>query len=278
MRLMSWNMAHKSALWNDVWQFDADVALLQEVPLPTENLQRVIPTDRDPWETAGYARRPWRTAIAQTSSAVELRPHPIAGIQNEDIQKLTESRPGTLTVANVIRDSEHVLTVASLYCVWEQPPGGDRQTIWADASAHRLLSDLSQLITGRRKDAPLIAAGDLNLLYGYGEAGDEYWGGRYQTVFDRADALGLSFVGPQYPNGRQADPWPTELPPESLNVPTFCHSGQTPATATRQLDFVFASKSIAERVQVTALNHPDNWGSSDHCQIVIDFDTSHPNL
>jgi hypothetical protein len=51
-----------------------------------------------------------------------------------------------------------------------------------------------------------------------------YWKARYDTVFERAEALGLRFVGPQYPNGRQADPWPVELPRDSLCVPTFHHS------------------------------------------------------
>jgi exonuclease III len=122
----------------------------------------------------------------------------------------------------------------------------------------------------RRQPHRLIVAGDWNLLHGYGEVGDEYWKARYDTVFERAEALGLRFVGPQYPNGRQADPWPDELPSDSLCVPTFHHSRQTPATANRQLDFVFASRSIADRVEVCALNAPEAWGPSDHCRVVIE--------
>lgn len=74
------------------------------------------------------------------------------------------------------------------------------------------------------------------------------------------EALGLSFVGPQAPNGRQADPWPDELPRISKNVPTYHTNRQTPLTCTRQLDFVFASLPLAERVRVKALNQPDEWG------------------
>ena len=37
----------------------------------------------------------------------------------------------------------------------------------------------------------------------------------YATVFDRAEAMGLVCVGPQAPNGRQAQPWPSELPSDS---------------------------------------------------------------
>jgi hypothetical protein len=41
-------------------------------------------------------------------------------------------------------------------------------------------------------------------------------------------------VGPQAPDGgRQADPWPEELPAGSRNVPTYHRSRKTPATATR---------------------------------------------
>jgi endonuclease/exonuclease/phosphatase family metal-dependent hydrolase len=109
-------------------------------------------------------------------------------------------------------------------------------------------------------------------LRGYGEDGDDYYGARYQSVFDRAEALGLRFVGPEYPHGRQAEPWPRELPLESKCVPTYYGRGQTPNTATRQLDFVFASASLAGRVHATALNDPRDWGPSDHCPVLIDID------
>ena len=66
-----------------------------------------------------------------------------------------------------------------------------------------------------------MAAGDLNILHGHGEHGSKYWAARYETVFARMEALGLPFVGPQAPHGRQADPWLDELPSDSRNVPTY---------------------------------------------------------
>ncbi len=86
------------------------------------------------------------------------------------------------------------------------------------------------------------------------------------------EALGLRFVGPEAPHGRQADPWPEELPKDSRNVPTYRSTSQTPATASRQLDFVFASETIAERVRVRARNEVADWGPSDHCRVVIDVE------
>lgn len=142
---------------------------------------------------------------------------------------------------------------------------------WADGSTHRIVSDLSRLI-GNKTRHRIVAAGDLNTLFGHGEDGDPYFADRHATVFERMKSLGLSFVGPQYPNGRQAEPWPDELPPDSRNVPTYYRPGQNPATATRQLDFVFASRSMADSVRTRALNGVDEWGPSDRCRIEIEVD------
>jgi hypothetical protein len=119
----------------------------------------------------------------------------------------------------------------------------------------------------------IIVAGDWNILYGYGERGSSYWAERYGSAFKRMDALGFKFCGPQAPaGGRQADPWPEELPADSRCVPTFYHSRSSPTDATRQVDFVFASDSLASDVRVEALNDPASWGPSDHCRILIEVD------
>lgn len=52
--------------------------------------------------------------------------------------------------------------------------------------------------------------------------------------------------GPSTRTVGRADLHPAELPADSACVPTFHHNRQTPQTATRQLDFVFASKFIAD--------------------------------
>ena len=105
----------------------------------------------------------------------------------------------------------------SIYASWEKSHGiGKSNFIFADASVHRLVSDLS-VFAGKKFGLDLLVAGDLNILHGYGEHGDAYWSGRYETVFTRITALGLKFVGPQAPNGRRAEPWPAELPRTSNN-------------------------------------------------------------
>ena len=195
-----------------------------------------------------------------------LRPQPLVEEFDPAPGVLSVSRAGTNCIADVIREGQVVVTVASMYAPWERVQGG--RPIYNDASAHRLLSDLSGLI-GTLKSHRIVAAGDLNILRGYGDYGDPYWKARYATVFDRAEAMGLVCVGPQAPNGRQAQPWPSELPSDSVNVPTYHANRQTPRTATRQLDFVFASESIASQVSAAALNQTHEWGPSDHCRIDI---------
>ena len=57
---------------------------------------------------------------------------------------------------------------------------------------------------------------------------------------------------------------------DSKNVPTYHTIRQSPATAKRQLDFVFASRDLADSIHVRALNEPDQWGPSDHCIIEVE--------
>ena len=160
----------------------------------------------------------------------------------------------------------------SMYGLWERPRELTKSSwIYADASVHRLISDLSIFI-GSQSGHQILVDGDLNILHGYGENGSQYWESRYETVFSRMEALGMKLVGPQVPFGRAADPWPAELPLSSKNVPTFYANRQNPKTATQQLDFVFASEVMADRVRVTAVNRPDEWGQSDHCKIMIEIE------
>ena len=122
-------------------------------------------------------------------------------------------RPGTLTAAIVTPTSTSGETgepfnVVSMDALWGKPhtvAGGSRK--YADGSVCRRISDLSVFI-GHQKGHRILAAGDLNILRGHGEHSSTYWASRYATVFSRMSALGQSFVDPQAPAGRQAEPWP----------------------------------------------------------------------
>ena len=106
----------------------------------------------------------------------------------------------------------------------------------------------------------ILAAGDLNMAYGTLDNSWESLAVRERTVFDRMEALGLKYLGPQFPAGRRADPTPVHLPEDTRNVPTFFSNRSSPAAAYVQLDHVFASVGFHEHVHVRALNEVDEWG------------------
>jgi endonuclease/exonuclease/phosphatase family metal-dependent hydrolase len=276
MKIISWNMANRVHSWEYLKSADADIALLQEARQPTTEVLSHFNVDQAPWHTEGIEQRPWRTAIVGLRSNIQIERIQTCPLIGSDNNNLKVSQMGTLAIARVRTSAtSEWITLVSMYAIWEKlHSNAGRNWIISDASAHRLISDISALI-GKVNVSRLIVAGDLNILYGYGEHGSRYWAGRFQTIFNRFAAIGLPFVGPQsvepeFHNGRQAQPWPDELPPTSHNVPTYHSNRQKPLTATRQLDFVFASRDLKDKITVKALNRIENWGPSDHCQIEID--------
>lgn len=275
LRILTWNIARRADAWRSLLDSDADIALLQEAAEPPPDVARQIDVDPAPWRTAGAGlSRPWRTAVVRLSDRVEVQWIEAKALADASPGELAVSRPGTLAAAIVALPAHAPLVVASMYAPWEKPHELTRSGwIYADGSAHRVISDIAALV-GRQEGHRILAAGDLNILHGYGEGGSGYWSSRYATIFARLTAMGLAFVGPQAPAGRQAEPWPMELPTGSSNVPTFHTSHQTPASATRQLDFVFASAGLAESVRVYALNELEHWGPSDHCRVLVEVESS----
>jgi exonuclease III len=269
LKIVSWNIARRDECWQLLLDSDYDVAVLQEAHQPPSDIAERIRISPGGWHTAGSGvHRPWRAAIAILNPSIQVDWIEAKSIDEADPREFAVSRLGTLSAAQVSWEQGEPLTIASAYAAWESPLkelGGN--WIYADASAHRVISDLAMLVASQRGHR-LVVAGDWNALRGYGEGGSPYWRERYKTIFDRMKAIGLPFAGPEAPNGRQAVPWPDELPKNSLCVPTFHTTHMTPATAERQLDFVFASQDM--QLSVNALNRVEDWGPSDHCRIVVD--------
>lgn len=255
-----------------------DLALLQEAREPPPNVRKLIAdspaieVDPAPFESKIVEGQvEWRTAIVKLSKNVrsiewiEAKP-----INSAKSRELVASRPGTITAALVTPAKGKPLIAASMYAQWERTHElATHNCKFSDHSAHQVVSDISKLVTSWDRHR-VLAAGDLNILRGYGEKGDRYWAARYKTVFDRLEAMGLLCVGPSFPHGDRADPWPKELPRGSRNVPTF-RPKNNPRMSTRQLDFVFASPELSESLTVKALNTPQAWGPSDHCRIEIEL-------
>ena len=247
-----------------------DIALLQEVR------PKAVPDGIDvgpytPWNTHPYGRWP---AVVKLSDRVEVKwfePVPLDVDEAED--KVAVSDLPTLAAAQVtpLPDGEPFIVV-SMYARWYRPhPLADNHYEFADASVHRIISDLTGFIGGWPKAPRIIAAGDLNTIYGATEESTLETPIRAQTVFDRMNAVGMEFVGPRAgEGGRKADPPSDDVPPDTRNVPTYHSNRASPETARNQLDYVFASNGFHESISVRAMNGVDEWGPSDHCRIVID--------
>ena len=276
IRLISWNIARRSEPWRELVEMarqGVDVALLQEAGSPPGDLVDLIEYQDDVlWNRQLYDRWP---LVVQLSDRVEVERFrqvpPISELGERDIGV---SGIGTIAAARVTpRDSpEEAFVAVSMYARWMRPHPSTH-SLWrvgaSDVSAHRILSDLSAFI-GHEDSSKhrILAAGDLNMIYG-AIGRTLSLPEREGTVWDRFEALGLEFLGPQAPDGRRAAS-PPDVPPDTRNVPTFHPAGRSAADATTQLDYAFASRGFHERIKVRALNEIDEWGSSDHCRLLIE--------
>jgi len=269
LTVISWNIARKPAAWRTL-QADppVDIALVQEgIPPEAGLVGESVPGSDAPWQTAG-GKRTFCAAVARLSDRVTLHRVEHSGLSEAAESVFAVSRPGSLAVADVECADGERITVVSMYAAWERARGG--KLVYADGSVHRLISDISFLLDAQRGHK-VIAAGDLNVYFGHGENGSAYWRDRYLTIFNRMEAIGLPFVGPQFPNGCKPDPWPPHVPLESKNVPTFRTRPSDPTSGAHQLDFVFASRELRERITVNAMNSASEWGPSDHCRVRIEL-------
>lgn len=298
IKVVGWNIAKMREPWRQLAQMDADIALLQEAAPPPNDLahlwaatlppaEGVGPLDigpREAWDSHSWNSNWWHgrwgalydrwPMVVRLSDRVDIEWFQQVGPTGPtEPSEIAVSGIGTLAAARVTpRDGSVAPFIAvSMYGCWLSPhPTADGDWIYSDASAHRIISDLSAFIGyyDRPSRHRILATGDLNMAFNSADPFND----RAQTVLDRFQALGLDYLGPQYPQGRRAYPIPPHLNEESLDVPTYYHRpSSTPAGAKVQLDHVFASRGFHENVTVHAMNGVEEWGSSDHCRLLIDI-------
>ena len=180
------------------------------------------------------------------------------------------SDPSTIAIARVHPRGGESFIVASIYARWIKPRP-ETKSSWSvgyqDASIHRAISDLSAFIGSTNPSKHrILLAGDFNIILGDTDPSLSL-PKRDRTVFDRLEALGLEFVGPRR---NPSSPIKSEQKGDPENTPTFYSSRQNPASANRQLDYVFASRGFHNQINVTALNSPEDWGPSDHCRLLLE--------
>lgn len=292
IKIVSWNIAKKREAWSVLAEMalngEADLALVQEAgkepprsvsEQPGFQLEHVaLKLDR---RLGGNLDR-W-PAVVKLSDRVEvdwLTQVPVSAVGTYDGPEsaIEVSDVGTLAVAKVtVAESETVesFIAASMYARWlGRRPESKGRWIYSDASAHRILSDLSSFVAF---DDPsrhrLLVAGDLNMFYG-ATGHDLSIPERERTVWKRSKALGLRFMGPQWPNASRRSVKHPDVPRDTKNVPTYHTVRQSPDTAVSQLDYVFASRGFHRRVRTCAMNSVKEWGPSDHCRLMIEVESS----
>ena len=270
-KVVCWNIAKRKQPWYELLKMDADIALLQEAGEVPPQVEVECGDSNEPWKTGLYDRWPM---VVKLSDRVEVewfkRVIPISVAKRDEI---AVSGIGTIAAARVIPRDQKSFIAVSMYARWIKPhPSTETkwQVGYSDGSAHRIISDLSAFIGHTDPSTHrILAAGDLNIIYGATDDNRLALPARDRTVFERMNALGLEFMGPRYPNGMRADPTPPGLPKDTRNTPTYFTTRQTPKTAQNQLDYVFASRGFHQSVRVRALNSAHEWGSSDHCRLLI---------
>lgn len=271
--VVSWNIGKRVKPWHQLLQMDADVALLQEVgSVPRDVEDSIQVCGSEPENTNLYDRFPM---IVKLSDRVDVEWFRQVGPMNRvGDAEFAVSDSSTIAVARIIPRDGLPFIAVSMYARWIKPHPST-ESKWSvgfqDSSAHRIISDLSAFIGSTDPSTHrILAAGDLNTIHGATDANRLTLPARDRTIMDRMDALGMEFLGPRYPAGRQADPTPQGLPADTRNVPTYYTNRQSSKTAQNQLDYAFASRGFHRSVTVRAMNAVEEWGASDHCRLLID--------
>ena len=233
-RILCWNIAKRKLPWTELLEMDLDVALLQEADAPPSDLTRPVETGPqdywEPWEEGLYDRG---AMIVKLSERVGVewfrRVFPISVAKHDEIPV---SGIGTIAAARVIPAAGEPFIAVSMYARWLKPHVTTR-TKWRvgypDASAHRIISDLSAFIGAIDPSTHrILAAGDLNTIYDATDDNRLALPARDRTIFERMDALGLAFVGPQHPKGRRAEPTPQGCLKTRRTFPPTTRRGNLP--------------------------------------------------
>ncbi|MCY4594548.1 MAG: hypothetical protein OXC19_07060 [Bryobacterales bacterium] len=280
IRVISWNVNKQDDPWHCLARMkergEADVALLQEAGSPPDILRGSLYYEEKVfWPRCSYDRWP---LIVQLSDRVEIEWfHQVPPWSEVGGSEIGASGIGIMAAARVTprgRPQDAFIAV-SMYARWMRahPTTSKRPGNHADISAHRILSDIQSFMDYAHPSRyRILAAGDLNLIYTPSRKGA--WFPRERLVWDRFKTLGLEFLGPQAPNGRQPEGQQPGTSADTKNVPTYYTRQEGHAAkAVRQLDYAFASQGFHEHVLVRALNGIDEWGPSDHCRLIIEIET-----
>jgi exonuclease III len=278
MRVVSWNMNHclrsaesRARAWEYLMnELKADIAIVQEAS-PTDGMTAVYRAI-----DASNPRYRWGSAVVAFRDDLELQERkrvPLADCNMQPVRpnELPDSHPGASAVADVLSSAgEKLLTVVSLYGQWETMPDG--RTIYSCARLHRMLSDLTSVLSKAKRDN-LMVAGDLNITtqIAYEGQRDVETDGA-AAVLARIKSWGMKDCIAETRHTRpRLENCTCPEPDTCVHVQTFRLANRENSRPT-QLDYAFVSEKLATRLRACEVVHaPQAWALSDHCPIIVDL-------
>lgn len=255
MQIVSWNMQNKRESWRFLVDrhHDYDFAFIGEACVPPRSARDIAATKDwnipyDTWDLQpGEQRKKYRQEVLGIGGSWRLERF---------------DRHEVVDATDPVLPSKHDHIFRRWHRVAIASNAEEQYCLVCVVSGHSQAQSLPLLMTGVRAvltrqgyapAIPIIIAGDLTT--------NEQ---KSPEMFARMSEIGLPWVGPGGANyihvsGRKP------------------HQRETPESAHRRLNHVFASEDLVGRVTVTALNrseqsHPDYWGPSDHCRVRIEVD------
>lgn len=239
------------AFLEDVIAKDVDVALLCEATIRphTDSIYGSSGTSGRDYQRA------WSTAIVSKHGPVEIHDAVAANYMGKPRKHFPfkPSRPGAWTAAQVSLMEGLAVTFISLYGLLDD---------LSDASVHRSLSDLDPLFTDSRYNEYIVLGGDLNVSTQMPRGPAR---ARSLAVFARLEALGLKgCLEAKWTSERAIPDCPCELGEE-------CRHVQTKKDDKYQMDYIFASESLALGDCFRLDTQPDWRNYSDHAPVLARF-------
>jgi hypothetical protein len=250
----SWRRKGNAKGWRALSDLDADVLLLNEATRPKGGMRGYTVRGRQSTRGRDYSR-PWAALVGAR--------HPMEPVDARvKLVRFQTGRPGawTASVVSVPRTGGRVerITAVSLYGLLDE---------MSDASVHRSLSEMAAIFDDRHYGKLVLLGGDLNTWTGWNPELKPRHLARDRAVLQRIEAYGLIDCLKAKRRRGRLDACP-------------CHDRTCKHTRTRrdysgipyQMDYLFASPALAERLDSCRALDTDGWFSlSDHCPIFATF-------
>ena len=216
------------------------------------------------------------SAVVTLDENLEFLPRRPVPVPGAAYGQFFACHPGQFAVADIVLSNQERVTVVSLYGMWDRlRDGGD---LYADASLHRAISDLTVLFADR-PGGNIVVAGDLNIWHAYDRATSiknwsAHWADRFRLVFERLATHGLELVGPFREDAQPPlERCPCNGGDQCRHVNTYLFN-RNPKNVPYQNDFVFATKSVVVS-RCYAVQDEVIWEHSDHRPVIAVLEVPH---